>query len=590
MIGMPFGIQVAGGGGLEEEANFWSKRRKGLDGAAAAAAAEPTSVLDKRSTSPPTSSSTLSSSHLGPAASSGDAGPTGCLDGGAGDWQDLPDPSAGGHDTGQDHAFLHWMMGEDDSAEAGNAGGASGFGLVEPTCFGLEPPAIFPPPPPLLPGFFQEQQISPTNLMLNQHQHLPSLQNPHFLLNLPPFDAHPTSHFLPFPHNPAFPASAANAVAPMKPKMPASSASASAAPANDELVSALFRAAELVQSGDQVSARGILARLNQQLPSPIGKPLLRSAFYFKEALLLLATNTPPTPPLATPLDVLLKLGTYKAFSDISPVLQFTNFTSIQAILEELDGCDRIHIVDFDVGVGGHWSSFIQELAHRRRATNTTPSLRITAFASHSSHHPLELHLTRENLAHFAADLNVRFEFNVLGLDSFDALPMAADEAVAVNFPVGSGVSYQSVPAVVRLIKQLSPRIVVSVDHGCDRSDLTFSQHFLHAFQSCTVLLDSIDASGANPDIANKIERYLVQPRIESALLGHSQAVEKMLPLRTLFASARFVPVQFSNFTETQAECLLKRVQVRGFQVEKRQASLCLCWQREELASVSAWRC
>ncbi|KAJ6845108.1 scarecrow-like protein 6 [Iris pallida] len=584
---MPFGLQSVVGGGLEEEANFWSKRRKG-EGGAAAAAAEPTSVLDKRSTSPPTSSSTLSSSHLGPAASSsGDVGPTGCLEGGGGgggdDWQDLPDPT-GGHDTGQDHTFLHWMMGEEDPA-ADNAGsiGCSSFGLVEPTCFGLEHPAIFPPPPPLQ-GFFQEQPISP-NLILSQHQHLPSLQNPSFLLNLPQFDAHHTSHFPPFPQNPTFPASAANAGAPIKPKM-----SSSPTLVSDELVNALFRAAELVQSGDPVSARGILARLNQQIPSPIGKPLLRSAFYFKEALLLLATNTPPTPPLATPLDVLLKLGTYKAFSDISPVLQFTNFTSIQAILEELEGCDRIHIVDFDVGVGGHWSSFIQELAHRRRATNTTPSLKITAFASHSSHHPLELHLTQENLTHFAADLNIRFEFNVLGLDSFDALPMAMDEAVAVNFPIGTGVSYQSVPTILRLIKQLNPRIMVSVDHGCDRSDLSFSQHFLHAFQSCTVLLDSIDALGANPDVANKIGRYLVQPRIENALLGRSQAVEKTLPWKTLFASARFVPVQFSNFTETQAECLLKRVHVRGFQVEKRQASLCLCWQRGELVSVSAWRC
>ncbi|KAK9103091.1 hypothetical protein Sjap_020345 [Stephania japonica] len=56
------------------------------------------------------------------------------------------------------------------------------------------------------------------------------------------------------------------------------------------LIDQLFKAAELVESGNLVHARGILARLNHQL-SPVGKPLHRAAFYFKEALLLLtATN------------------------------------------------------------------------------------------------------------------------------------------------------------------------------------------------------------------------------------------------------------------------------------------------------------
>jgi len=166
-----------------------------------------------------------------------------------------------------------------------------------------------------------------------------------------------------------------------------------------------------------------------------------------------------------------------------------------------------------------------------------------------------------------------------------------DEAIAVNFPIGfGGLNYQSIHTMLRLIKQLNPKIVISVEHGCDRSDLPFSHHFLHALQSCTILLDSIDASGANQDVANKIERYLVQPKVENAVLGCHRAVEKMVPWKALFASAGFAPLQFSNFTETQAECLLRRVQVRGFQVEKRQASLFLCWQKGELVSVSAWKC
>ncbi|CAL9125176.1 unnamed protein product [Musa textilis] len=373
------------------------------------------------------------------------------------------------------------------------------------------------------------------------------------------------------------------------------------------LMNLLFEAAEMVEARNFVGAHAILARLNHQLPSPLGKPLIRSAFYFKEALQLILSSGPNpvlsssatshphhqqgpfSTPLATQLDVVHKLSAYKAFSEVSPIIQFANFTCIQALLEELNGSDRIHIVDSDIGFGGQWSSFMQELAQRRCSTaGAVRMLKITALLPHYPHNNLELHLVRDNLSHFASDLNIPFEFNIHSLDSFDPSELLGlgGEAIAVNLPVGS--ANFSFPALFRLVKQLSPKIVVSVDQGCDRSELPFLQHFRHSFHSALVLMDSIDASGTNQDMACKIERFLLQPRIESCVLGRYRAADKMLPWRTLFANTGFVPLQFSNFTETQAECLLKRVQVRGFHVEKRQASLYLYWQRKELVSVSAW--
>ncbi|WOK98060.1 hypothetical protein Cni_G06770 [Canna indica] len=389
---------------------------------------------------------------------------------------------------------------------------------------------------------------------------------------------------------------------PSKPKLLTGDETAMAAVQEQQqtLVDQLFKAAELIEAGNTVSARGILARLNHQLPSPVGKPLLRSAFYFKEALHLLTSNSPHPPPpspapILTPLDVMLKLGTYKTFSDVSPIVQFTSFTCIQVLLEALNGAKCIHIIDFDIGVGVQWSAFMQELAQRwSSAMATIPHLKITACTSPSSHHPLELQLIHQNLCHFASSVNISFELNVLSLNPFDpslllGMCSAIDEAIAVNLPVGSAIR-PPIPTLLRIVKQFSPKIVVSVDHGCDRIDLPFAHHILHTFQSCTVLLDSIDAAGTNQDAANKIERFLVQPRIEDAVMSRHQLSDKTLPWRTLFSSAGFMPLQFSNFTETQAECLLKRVLVRGFHVEKRLASLSLCWQRRELVSVSAWKC
>ncbi|XP_020590657.1 scarecrow-like protein 27 [Phalaenopsis equestris] len=541
--------------------------------------------------------------------------------------------------------------------DAGIAG--SSFGLVDPL-FGFEPiggiagvtsssggfyqssrnsdgkNAVFMSPPPGM-AFFQEPieekpQIFGHNLVLqtntpsNPDLFVPSasfgaVTEQHLTSNLLP--SHPKRHHS-MPNDPAcqIPAVCTGKLlqAPyqlqqrlMKPRTSLAGEDAAAAAAmalqqHQALIDQLFKAAEFVETGNFISAHGILARLNHQLSFPLGKPLLRSAFYFKEALHLLVANSynPPltasyphphrapfTTSLFTPLDVVLKLSAYKAFSEVSPILHFTNFTVTQVLLEELGTTDCIHVIDFDIGIGGQWSSFIHELA-QRRSSSSTPRLKITAFVSFCAFHPLELHLTSENLSHFAADRNIPFEINISSIESFDPVEILAasagrNETIAVNLPVGAGLN-PSFTATLHLIKQLTPKIVVSVDQGSDRSDLPFSHHFLHSFQSSMILLDSIDAAGSNLDAANKIERFILQPKIENCVMGRYRATDKILPWRSLFTSAGFVPVQFSNFTEVQADCLLKRVQVRGFHVEKRQASLYLYWQRGELVSISAWRC
>ncbi|CAI9764604.1 unnamed protein product [Fraxinus pennsylvanica] len=362
------------------------------------------------------------------------------------------------------------------------------------------------------------------------------------------------------------------------------------------IIDQLYKATELVQMGIPTLAQEILARLNHQL-SPIGKPFHRAAFYCKEALQLTIhknNNMIPSTATALPFSLIFKIGAYKSFSEISPLEQFANFTCNQAILEVVEGFDRIHVVDFDIGYGGQWASLMQELALRSEGA---PSLKITAFSSPSTHEQLELSLTRENLIHFANEINIVLEFEVMSIDSLNSgswslsSQVSENEAIAVNLPVGSLAIYQlSVPLVLRFVKHLSPKVVVSVDRGCDRIDLPFPDHIIHALQSYSNLLESLDAVNLNMDTLQKIERFLLQPGIEKIVMGRFRAPEKSQHWRTLFLSSGFSPITFSNFTESQAECVVKRTPVQGFNVETRQSSLVLCWQRKELISASAWRC
>ncbi|XP_047981637.1 scarecrow-like protein 6 [Salvia hispanica] len=518
------------------------------------------------------------------------------------DWESVLSDSAAVSPS-QEQAFLRWVMGDvDDPAKSLQIAPADfdfsggGFGVVDQG-FGGEQfggSSSFMPSLPIFPNTNRSsvEKIEMRPPIFNHHQ--PSF----FPLS---FNQQQEQSLFGPPqakrHNPGWPADDSRGtftdtgqfphyLQQQKPKMEELGQ-------QQAIVDQLFKAAELVQTGNPVLAQGILARLNHQL-SPTGKPFNRAAFYCKEALqMILQTNVNNSS--STPFSLVFKIGAYKSFSEISPLVQFANFTCNQAILEALQGFDRIHIVDFDIGYGGQWASLMQELALRGGGA---PSFKITALASTSStYDQLELGLTRENLIQFASEINIAFEFEAISIDSLNSaswsLPfhVQENEAIAVNLPVCSLANHQfSVPLIMRFVKQLSPRIVVSVDRGCDRTDLPFANHVVHALQSYSNLLESLDAVNVNVDALQKIERFLLQPAIEKIVMGRHRSPEKTQHWRSLFLSSGFSPITFSNFTESQAECVIKRTPVRGFQVEKRQSSLVLCWQRKELVSATAWRC
>ncbi|KAF2303484.1 hypothetical protein GH714_018753 [Hevea brasiliensis] len=247
---------------------------------------------------------------------------------------------------------------------------------------------------------------------------------------------------------------------------------------------------------------------------------MRAAFYFKEALqLLLHMNNTTNPSSVSTCSLISKIGAYKSFSEISPILQFANFTCNQALLEACEGFDRIHVIDFDIGFGGQWASLMQELAMR---DGGVPSLKITAFASPSSHDEVELSFTEENLRIFASEINMPFEVEILGLESLTSgswsLPrrVSETEVIAVNLPIGPFSNYpSSLPVALRFVKQLSPKVVVSSDKGCDRTDLPFAHHVNHSIQSYSSLLESLEAVNMNLDACKRLRDSWFNPVLKT---------------------------------------------------------------------------
>lgn len=138
-------------------------------------------------------------------------------------------------------------------------------------------------------------------------------------------------------------------------------------------------------------------------------------------------------------------------------------------------------------------------------------------------------------------------FVVLDVDALDPAELVAITSgvtMAIHLPAGSAHAAAAMLVVLRLIKRLSARVVVSVDHGYDHMESSFAAHLFQAFQSCVFLLDSVDASDTDVEAVARIERFLVQPSVELRVVSrhHAAAMDKQLaaPSRVVFASAGFV--------------------------------------------------
>ncbi|KAL5819406.1 hypothetical protein ACOSQ4_023248 [Xanthoceras sorbifolium] len=369
-----------------------------------------------------------------------------------------------------------------------------------------------------------------------------------------------------------------------------------------DLVDELIRAADCVDSNELSLAQMILARLNQRLRAPVGKPLQRAAFFFKEALNSVVYGLTRPTRLSSWSDIVQSIRAYKAFSGISPIPMFTHFTSNQALLESLDrdgssSSSLIHIIDFDIGFGGQYASLMREIAEKAESCKMNPtSLRITAVVP--DEYASETRLIKDNLIHFAQELKIRFHIDfvlvrIFELSSFKAVKFMEGEKTAVVLSptifrrLGST---NNAVAFVSDIRFLSPSVVVFVDsEGSAESGATgsFKRNFVNSLEHYSMMFESLDAAIGGGDWPRKIEMSLLRPRILAAVEG---AGRRVAPWREVFSGAGLRPVKLSQFADFQAECLLGKVQVGGFQVAKRQAELVLCWHQWALVATSAWRC
>ncbi|XVE82661.1 hypothetical protein DITRI_Ditri16bG0024000 [Diplodiscus trichospermus] len=360
-----------------------------------------------------------------------------------------------------------------------------------------------------------------------------------------------------------------------------------------DFIEELIRAADCFDTHELQLSQVILARLNQRLRSPSGKPLQRAAFYFKEALQSLLTGSSGSTRLTSWSEIVQTIKAYKAFSGINPIPMFNHFTTNQALLEALDGsAPLIHIIDFDIGLGGQYASLMREMAEKH--DHSCRFIRITAVVP--DEYAIETRLIKDNLFQFAQDLKLRFQIEFVLLRTFEMLSFKA-----FKFIDGEKTAIVLSPSIFRCLtlnvtgflsdlRRINPLVVVFVDSEVwmeSGTTSSFRKNFVNSLEFYAMMFESLDAAVAGGEWLRKIETLLMRPRILVAV--EVAARRTAPPWREVFYRAGMRAVHLSQFADFQAECLLGKVQVRGFHVAKRQAELLLCWHESALVATSAWR-
>lgn len=298
-------------------------------------------------------------------------------------------------------------------------------------------------------------------------------------------------------------------------------------------------------------------------------------------------------------EIVQTIKTYKAFSGISPIPMFSIFTTNQALLETLNGSSYVHVIDFEIGLGIQYASLIKEIAEK--AAGASPLLRITAVVPEE--YTVESCLVRENLNQFAHDLGIRVQVDFLPLRTFETVSFKGvrfvdGEKIAVLLTpaifsrLGAG-GEASVAAFLADVRRLAPGVVVFVDgEGWTEASAaaSFRRGVVNSLEFYSMMLESLDASvaaGGGGEWVRRIEMMLLRPKIFAAVEG---ARRRTPPWREAFYGAGMRPVQLSQFADYQAECLLAKVQIRGFHVDKRHGELVLCWHERAMVATSVWRC
>ncbi|MCO5602631.1 hypothetical protein L7F22_056765 [Adiantum nelumboides] len=372
-----------------------------------------------------------------------------------------------------------------------------------------------------------------------------------------------------------------------------------------QLMQLLLECAKAVEN-DHKKAEIVIPQLEARA-NRFGDPIQRLAAYFTEALCMRLARSQGRGEVdcagneCSPQELTLA---YKAMNETCPYFTFAQLTANQAILEAIEGAERVHIVDFGISQGVQWAAMLQAIAAQegRKPPNR---ITITGVASPELGDKRidSLSATGRRLSEFARHLNLNLEFRhaPVGLDdptlSANMFRIEEGEVVIVNFMLElcnllDGAADTAVFHTLDVAAKLRPRVVTVAEMDAQLNVGPFHKRFVSALHFFSAMFDSLE-EGMNRDSMHRLcmERSLLGERIHTMVGGQDDGPRRRLQThadwRNALQAANFQPHPLSYYAVSQAHILLWRF-CESFTLNEQQGSLSLGWQNKPLLNVSAW--
>ncbi|KAK9677054.1 hypothetical protein RND81_11G118700 [Saponaria officinalis] len=319
----------------------------------------------------------------------------------------------------------------------------------------------------------------------------------------------------------------------------------------------------------------------------------------------------------------IKFSSYLTLNQVTPFIRFTHLTANQAILEAIEGCMCVHILDMEIMHGVQWPPLLQAVVERAATLGRpTPVIRITG----AGWDPILLERTGERLCRFAETLGIEFQYHDLvlhnsevvdhadvvanalsspvhrqGLSSSDDNIRVADEALAVNcgdylHRLLREYDTRSLRRFLHKVKTLNPRVLTLGEREADHNHPLLLRRFSEALDHYGALFDSLEATlpPQSPERVAVEEGWFgdeIRDVIGAEGEERRERHQKYETWEVLLRSSGFKSVALSPFSLSQAKLLLRlHYPSEGYQLQVVNTNcLMLGWKNHPLFSVSSWQ-
>ncbi|MBA0713630.1 hypothetical protein Golax_012654, partial [Gossypium laxum] len=267
--------------------------------------------------------------------------------------------------------------------------------------------------------------------------------------------------------------------------------------------------------------------------------------------------------------------------DLSPCFKLGFLAANLAILDatrDQPSCNKLHIIDFDIGKGRQYINLLHALSER--GSGKPALVKITAIADNGGDERVKM--VEDKLSEIAERFGVCMKFNVV------ASPKLSDLSRDVS------VENQR-DELLRRVKGLAPSVVTLVEHEMNTNTAPFTSRVGEASAYYGALFDSIESSVPR----EKSERVMVEEGLcrkiaNSVSCEGRERVERCEVFGKWRARMSMAGFELKPLSESVAESMRARLNSGnrvnpGFTVKEENGGVCFGWMGRTLTVASAWR-